>query len=56
MHSVKLQDTIQKNLLLFRTPIMNCQKEKAKRQTFKIASKRIKYLGINNQGGKRPIL
>ena len=51
MNSVKLQDTslIYRNLLLFYTLIMNYQKEKAEKKKipFKIASKRIKYLGIN---------
>ena len=60
----KFQDTrfIQTSVAFLRLK-MNYQKEKAKKYKtknpiwFKIASKRIKYLGINfNQGGGRPIL
>ena len=49
MNSVKLQDTklIYRNLLCFYTLTMNYQKEIKKTTPLTIASKRIKYLGIN---------
>ena len=50
MNSTKLQDTrlIYRNLLYFYTLIMNYQKDKVrKKNSFKIISKRIKYLAIN---------
>ena len=49
MNSVKLRDTrlICRNLLLFYTLKIKYQKEKTKNITFNIASKRIKYIGIN---------
>ena len=50
MNSAKLQDTrlIYRNMLHFYTLIMNYQKEKVfLKIPFKIASERIKYLGIN---------
>ena len=50
MNSVKLQDTksIYKNQLHFYTLTANCQKKKLRKTIpFTIASKRIKYLGIN---------
>ena len=49
INSVKLQDTksIYKNQLCFYTLTMNNQKEKLRKIPFTIASKRIKYLGIN---------
>ena len=59
MSSMKLQDTrlIHENLLFFYPLIMNYQKEKAKNQScLKSHQKRTKYLGINLQGGERPIL
>ena len=52
MNSTKLQDTrlIYRNLLQFYTLILNYQNDKVKKKkknSFKIISKRIKYLAIN---------
>ena len=49
INSVKLQDTksVHKNLLYFYTLTMKFQKEIKKTIPFIVASKRIKYLGIN---------